>query len=908
MGEAPMGVTPDERTGLTPVLSPHGRLRLVPSERALALDPEVGRRLVAAFESGSGHGLLHLGAAEVATALPPELNYWRELGSAFITAVCTRQESGAPGQTMPSPPTDELAALAASPPPMEGAEYITATVLADLWMELAGAFRSELEASEGSVEDLLKQWNPAWHVVGRVHFNLAENRGDEEAPFAFLATYTPRLSSHGKAQHLPLGQALREYAGKTRRDQLLSLLVPVQRAAEVCPWLRHMVDEGDIYHPLRWTPGEAFQLLSDIPHLEAAGVIVRMPGSWRKGRPSRPQVTATIGAKAPSRLGMEALLDFQMEVTLDGERLKEREIESLLAGTEGLALIRGRWVTVDHARLARMMEAFQEVHRTAVQEGLGFAEAMRMLAGAAEIAPDAQTDADWSRVVAGPWLAETLRGLRSPEGLSQVSPGKALHGTLRPYQETGTRWLHLLSRLGLGACLADDMGLGKTVQVLALLLVLKEEREGRPEPSLLVAPASLLANWASEAARFAPGLRVLVAHPSATPADELRDMDGKRLEELDLVVTSYGSLRRLPWLSSTAWDLVVLDEAQAIKNPGAQQTRAAKGLRSRARIVLTGTPIENRLSDLWSLFDFVNPGLLGSAKDFAAFAKRLAERPANPYAPLRELVRPYILRRLKTDRSVVSDLPDKTEVKAFCSLARKQAALYQQAVEELSQKLRGAQGMARRGLVLSFLMRFKQICNHPSQWLGDGGWAEGDSGKLARLREIAEVVAAKQEKLLVFTQFREITAPLAAHLGGIFGRSGLVLHGGTPVGKRQELVRAFQEDEGVPFFVLSLKAGGSGLNLTAASHVVHFDRWWNPAVEDQATDRAFRIGQRRNVLVHKFVVRGTLEDKIDRLLETKQQLAKDLLEGGAELLLTEMGDEELMSLVALDLRVATAEG
>jgi non-specific serine/threonine protein kinase len=496
--------------------------------------------------------------------------------------------------------------------------------------------------------------------------------------------------------------------------------------------------------------------------------------------------------------------------------------------------------------------------------------------------------------------------LRAPDGSAQINPGVALKGDLRPYQQVGTRWLNLLSSLGLGACLADDMGLGKTIQVLALLLILKK-KEKAERPNLLVAPASLLANWAAEAARFAPSLEILVAHPSATPPDELKNISSDRLSRLDLVITSYGSLLRLPWLSTTRFNLVVLDEAQAIKNPGAQQTRAAKRLLSRARIVLTGTPIENRLSDLWSLFDFVNPGLLGSAREFTAFTKRLASRPHNPYAPLRELVRPYILRRLKTDRSVISDLPDKTEVKAFCSLARKQAALYQQAVKELAEKLAGTEGIARRGLVLSFLMRFKQICNHPSQWLGDGTWSEADSGKLARLREIAEVVAAKQEKMLVFTQFRETTAPLDAHLASIFGRQGLVLHGDTPVRKRQDRVRAFQEDEAVPFFVLSLKAGGFGLNLTAASHVVHFDRWWNPAVEDQATDRAFRIGQKRNVLVHKFVCRGTVEEKIDRLLESKQQLSRDLLEGGAELLITEMGDAELLNLVALDLHTASAE-
>jgi non-specific serine/threonine protein kinase len=494
-----------------------------------------------------------------------------------------------------------------------------------------------------------------------------------------------------------------------------------------------------------------------------------------------------------------------------------------------------------------------------------------------------------------------------------VEPGAALKGALRPYQQLGVRWLYLLAKLGLGACLADDMGLGKTIQVLSLLLVLKREREaqGKAErptrPSLLVAPASLLANWASEIERFAPSLNAIVAHPSQMAADELKTFPAERLRGTDLVITSYGAVLRLPWLATTAWDIVVLDEAQAIKNPAAKQTRTVKALEARARFALTGTPIENRLGDLWSIFDFTNPGLLGSAKEFSSYAKRLGEQRENAYAPLRELARPYILRRLKTDKSIIADLPEKTELRAFCQLSREQAALYQQAVQEFAERLEQADGIRRKGVVLTFLMRFKQICNHPSHWLGDGTWSEGASGKWDKLREIAEVVAAKQEKMLLFSQFREVTAPLAGFLASVFGRPGLVLHGETDVKKRKDLVRRFQEDESAPFFVLSLKAGGAGLNLTAASHVVHFDRWWNPAVENQATDRAFRIGQRKNVLVHKFVCRGTVEEKIDELIESKRQLSSQLLEGGAELVLTEMKDEELLKLVALDIKAAMKE-
>lgn len=893
---------------LVPCLTPQGHLRLQRSDDAAELDPAFAQRLLREFERGAGFGLLQLGAAEIGRLIPPVFGYWREFAGRFVTALCTRPDLENRGVPSP-PPADELDCLAAAAPMMPGAEYLTAGVLVGLWAEMGQAFSAELAEKRLSVQEWLRGQDSAWNVVGRVHFHLAENRRDEEAPFAFLATFTEKLSTQGKAQHRPLGQALQQYAGAGNKEKLLSLLLPVQRATERCPWLKQMVETGEVFHPLRWSAREAFRLLHDIKELEGAGVIVRMPAHWAAGRPTRPRVTTTVGSHAPSTMGRDALLDFKMEVTLEGDPLTPAELEQILAETEGLALIRGRWVEVDRERLQGMIDRFSEVARFASKNGMPFAEAMRLLAGA-DVTSDygePETDPDWADVAAGPWLAETIKQLRSPEREGKINPGRGLRGTLRPYQQVGVRWLHLLSQLGLGACLADDMGLGKTIQVLSLLLVGRGGGDKRPQLNLLVAPASLLANWAAEIERFAPDLNYFTAHPSAWSAQQLKETKAKQLQGIDLVITSYGSLLRLPWLATTEWNLVVLDEAQAIKNPDAKQTRAAKKLPARGRIALTGTPIENRLGDLWSVFDFINPGLLGTAKEFARYTKRLAERPHNPYGPLRELVRPYILRRLKTDKSVIKDLPEKTEIKAFCQLSRKQAALYQESVEELAGALAVADGIQRRGVVLAFLMRFKQICNHPAQWLGTGAWPESESGKWARLREIAEVIAAKQEKVLVFTQFREVTGPLAAFLGEVFGRPGLVLHGQTEVKKRKDLVKAFQEDETVPFFVLSLKAGGTGLNLTAASHVIHFDRWWNPAVENQATDRAFRIGQTKNVLVHKFVCRGTIEEKIDELIESKKKMAQELLEGGQELNLTELKDDELLRLVALDLKAALKE-
>lgn len=868
-------------------LTPRGHLQIGAEASAPSVSDALADRLTAAFSRGAGHGLLHLGAAEVATALPPLWAFWRDFAARFVTALTATPEGGE--IAVAAPDALALETLCLDAPPMTGAEYLAPEILLALWAEIEATVKTELAACSGSLQDFLKAKHRAWNLVGRVHFNLAENRKDAEYPFAFLATYTSRLSATGTVQHMPLSQAMREFSGAKKKAQLLSLLQPVQKAAENCAWLADLVSEGEIYHPLRWGVDEAVRFLSDVPHMQGAGIVVRMPKTWAADRPARPKVSATVGSKNPSLLGMDALLDFRMQVTLGGQSLTPAEIEQLLAASAGLQWIRGQWVEVDSDRLSRLIARFQGVEDAAAG-GLPFGQAMRLLAGAA-LDDTVPADPDWSEIVAGDWLAEMLQGLRSPEGLAAVTPGPALKASLRPYQQAGVRWLHLLTRMGLGACLADDMGLGKTIQVLALLLTLERTR-----PSLLVAPASLLANWQQEAERFTPSLRCLIAHPSAMAQEELRMLDVDRLAGIDLVITSYGTLMRLPNLLKMHWHLAVADEAQALKNPSAKQTKAVKQLDARARIALTGTPVENRLSDLWSIFDFTHPGLLGSQKAFAGLTKNTAH-----FGPLRTLVKPYILRRLKSDKRIIDDLPDKTEMTAWVALSPVQTALYQRAVKELAAQLETTEGIERKGLVLAFLMRFKQICNHPSQWLGDGAWKPEESGKFSRLSEIAEVIAAKQEKMLVFTQFREITAPLAAFLGNIFGRAGLVLHGGTPVAKRRELVKRFQEDERCPFFVLSLKAGGTGLNLTAASHVVHFDRWWNPAVENQATDRAWRIGQHRNVLAHKFVCRGTIEERIDDLIRSKQQLATDMLEGGAEINLTEMSDAELLDLVRLDI-------
>ena len=751
---------------LAPVLTPHGLLTLRQAGEALALEPERGARLEKAFCAGPGHGLLCLGADEVGTALPPVLSYWRKLGARYVTALCAFpgiDERRKP--PVPIPADDELDTMAAAVPPMIGAEYLTTDVLADLWQDMDQAFDAELAEPSSPCRS-----------SSRAVIRPGIWSGESISTLPRIGrTRTPRSRSwrptrHGfrptpRPQHLPLGKALQEYAGARNRERLLSLLMPVQRAAEHCPWLKAMIDAGEIYHPLRWSPQQALQFLQDVPALESAGIVVRMPASWRMNRPARPQVKATVGGNAPSQLGLDALLDFRMDVTLDGESLSAAEIKRLLAhvrraGADPRQMGRGRSRTTEpDARAIRGDRASRGQRRPVVRRGDAHAGRRRHRGRMGPLDNPTMTGAR-------PWPVRGWRrrcaALRQPRQASaRVDPGRSLRGTLRPYQLAGVQWLYLLTQLRLGACLADDMGLGKTIQVLSLLLVLKNEAEKQRKPSLLVAPASLLANWAAEIARFAPSLDAIVAHPSAMPAEKLtngrhRQSEGCRPGHHELRLSG-----RLPSLRTTSWRLVVLDEAQAIKNPSAKQTRVGQAAAGRSSHRTDRHANREPAGDLWSIFDFINPGLLGSSKQFSSFVKRLADQPHNPYGPLRDLVRPYILRRLKTDKSIIADLPDKTEVKTFCPLSRKQAALYQQAVEDLAGQLEDVDGIKRRGIVLAFLMRLKQICNHPSQWLGDGAWAEEDSGKFARLRDIAEVVAARQEKALVFTQFKETTAPLA---------------------------------------------------------------------------------------------------------------------------------------------------
>ena len=648
---------------------------------------------------------------------------------------------------------------------------------------------------------------------------------------------------------------------------------------------------------------EAYTFLRQAaPLLEQAGFGLLAPPWWNQ-KGSRLGVRLHLtprGAATPvsaGKLKLDTLISYEWQVSLGGTELTREEFEILARLKLPLVQIRGQWVQLD----TEQIEAAIKFYESQRQRGeMGLMDAARLT-----LDEDSSVQGlPLEEVIAEGWVSEWLEHLSHQDRMVELPQPGGLQGELRPYQRYGFSWLAFFRRWGLGACLADDMGLGKTIQALALLLYEKESLGKLPGPTLLVCPTSVVTNWEREARRFAPSLRVL-AHQGP---DRLRNSEFKdAARNSDLVLTSYALLRLdAELMQSIAWYGVILDEAQNIKNPAAKQTQAARQLTAGFRLALTGTPVENRLSELWSIMQFLNPGFLGTQAGFRREFSLPIERFADPEATerLRKMVSPFILRRVKTDPNVITDLPEKIEMKEYCHLSEEQATLYQAAVQETMKKVEESEGIQRRGLVLSLLTQLKQICNHPGQFLHEepetiAAAINGRSGKLARLIEMLEEVLETGERALIFTQYAEMGHVLAEALPRALGAGVLYLHGGTPAKMRDQMVHRFQEeDHGPALFILSLKAGGTGLNLTRASHVFHFDRWWNPAVEDQATDRSYRIGQLKNVAVHKFITVGTLEERVDEMIESKKGLVDSVI-GAGEDWMTELSTEELRDLVAL---------
>ncbi len=689
--------------------------------------------------------LFFLGFCSVHIPLSPSLTFWRTFTNLFIKKLKLTPNLEELRTTVVIPFADEeRARLLECAPLVTGGEYLSAETLANLWEGLHEIFYRKIGAHTGSVADFLREYSPDVHLAGRIYFHLVENK-DHESPFAFLATYPTRLNEAGESRHLPLKYALEEY--KDDNEKLLRLLVTVDEAAKRSELVANLRDNGELFYPLAWSSSDAYVFLQEIPIYEEAGVLCRIPNWWKK-KTAAVTMQVSIGEKPPSTVGMNALLDFSPRLMIGDTEISEEEARRLLRESEGLAFLKNKWVAVDPEKLRQTLEAFEKASELHGDEGITLLDALRLSANSRDLLGDEAVDT--AGVSHGEWLRTVFEQLQRPESIAKVKTSRAFAARLRHYQQDGLNWLFSLHKMRLGACLADDMGLGKTVQILAFLDALKTGagKAKKMAASLLVIPASLLANWSAEIENFAPKLSFFVAHPDFHKPKKVPELPKEKLDGLDLVITTYALAQRYEWLHNYTWNYVILDEAQAIKNPGTKQTKAVKSLAADGRIIMTGTPVENRLSDLWSLFDFINPGLLGNAKEFGEFTKRLASHP-DGYAGLRRVVSPFILRRLKTDKSIISDLPDKVEMKTWAAMSKKQAVLYGEVVATIREALERTEGIQRKGLILSALIKFKQLCNHPSQYLGLDSYNEQESGKFQRLREICETIHEKRERVLV---------------------------------------------------------------------------------------------------------------------------------------------------------------
>jgi SNF2 family DNA or RNA helicase len=630
--------------------------------------------------------------------------------------------------------------------------------------------------------------------------------------------------------------------------------------------------------------------------LEQSGFGVLLPAWWHKPPlqlSAKLKMKPMPGTTSPGSglMGLNSIVAYEWEIALGDSMLSRKDFEKMVNLKVPLVKVRGQWVELKPEAIAAALAIFNDGEKGEMKLG----EAIRV--GLGEEVLEAEIPV--SEVAAEGWIKEFLELLSGETArLVEIGTPPGFRGQLRPYQLTGISWMAFLRQFGLGACLADDMGLGKTIELLALLLELQDKKQ-LSGPSLLICPMSVVNNWKNEAERFAPSLKMMVHHGIGRDKGEALI---KKANKNDILVTTYGLAHRdAATLGKIDWDCLVLDEAQNIKNPSARQTQAVRKFKSNYRVALTGTPVENRLSELWSIMEFLNPGYLRTAEEFrTSFATPIEKYHSPEQAQrLKHLIQPFVLRRLKSDPGIINDLPEKIETKVFCNLTREQATLYQAVVKEMLEKIGAADGIERKGLVLATLLKLKQVCNHPAQFLRDGSSLTGRSGKFLRLEEILEEVRAEGDKALIFTQFAGMGKILKQHLQDIYSCEVLFLHGATRRKDRDAMIQRFQnESQGPALFVLSLKAGGLGLNLTAANHVFHFDRWWNPAVENQATDRAFRIGQKKNVQVHKMVCVGTLEERIDQMIEQKKELAANIV-GAGESWLTEMSTAQLKEVLTL---------
>lgn len=799
------------------------------------------------------------------------------------------------------------------PSGQQGKKTATFDSVHDAWLHALGSSDGVLYGDAGELallSDQVRQWRRPIDLAARsplrLCFRLEEptetaretrkKTTDQANPwyvrYLLQPTDDPSLQIPAKDAWSLRGKAassLQRY-GPAVQEYLLASL---GQAAGLCPGIASSLEGAEPAGYDLDTHG-AHQFLTEMAGtLEQAGFAVMLPAWWtRKGTKERLSVRAKAASpkfQGAGTLSLDEIAQVDWEVALAGKKLTLQELEALAKLKAPLVKVRGQWVEMTAEEIRTAIDFWKKK----ASDQVTVRDLVQMAVGAKE----GPAGFVFAGVQAKGWIGKLLKELNGKASFEELAPPESFAGTLRHYQTRGYSWLSFLRRWGLGACLADDMGLGKTVQTLAL--VLRDWESNGKRPVLLICPTTVVNNWLKEATKFTPELPVLVHHG----AERMKGRSFKKqAKEHALVISSYGLLYRdLELFRGVPWAGIVLDEAQNVKNSQTKQAKSARALTADYRIALTGTPVENNVGDLWSIMEFLNPGFLGTQAEFKRNFFIPIQANGDPAAAdrLKRITGKFVLRRLKTDKSIIADLPDKMEMKVYCPLTKEQASLYKAVLQETEEALKSAEGIQRKGLVLATLSKLKQVCNHPAQLLGDNSAVRGRSGKLARLTEMLEEIVEVGDRALVFTQFAEMGTILQKHLQETFGREMLFLHGGATRKQRDRMIDRFQNGESAaPIFILSLKAGGTGLNLTAANHVFHFDRWWNPAVENQATDRAFRIGQTKNVQVHKFICAGTLEEKIDDMIERKQELAEEVV-GTGESWLTELSNKALKELLAL---------
>lgn len=776
---------------------------------------------------------------------------------------------------------------------------------AGLWMEALLSGERIVKINEWQSRILaraVESWQDGISSDGgaalRTCFRLVAPNDDGEDPWRveYLLQATDDLSLLVPASDVwkRSGSAISMLKERVGRPQE-RLLKDLGSASRLLPRIGDSLNGSKPTHCALSTP-EAYSFLKETaPLLAESGFGVLVPEWWQgkhSGVRGKLKVASTSksspGSDGPSAFGMDSILQFDWRFSVAGEEISPDEFSRLVAMKQPLVRVRGQWVEFDPEQMQTALRRFES---RVDGGGITARDLFRTMLGGEDV-----FGVDIDSVETDGWISDALARLQSRTEISRLPVPPSFVGELRPYQVRGYSWLAWMKEMGFGACLADDMGLGKTIQLIAVLLRLKSE--GVTGPSLLICPTSVVGNWRREIAKFGPQLSVMVHHgPDRLSGEEFSEEAAKH----DIVISSYAlCYRDLETLKPVRWNVLALDEAQYVKNSGAKQSQAVRQLTSQFRVALTGTPVENRLAELWSIMDFLNPGYLGTKEHFRRAYSLPIERQndADATSRLRSMVQPFVLRRLKTDSSIITDLPEKWEMKVYCPLTTEQATLYEAVVQDSLKQIEESDGIERKGVILATLMKLKQVCNHPSQFLKDGSKLDGRSGKLSRLTEMLREVVDAGESALVFTQFAEMGEMLQGYVRNTLGAKALFLCGGTPAKARDEMVSSFQDPHGPQVFVLSLKAGGVGLNLTRASHVFHFDRWWNPAVENQATDRAFRIGQMKNVQVHKFICEGTIEERVDEQMERKKQLAENVI-GAGENWITELSTEQLRDMLML---------